>query len=145
MPEDFRLEIRSEPCLLGSVRSLVRSWVIRHGFDQVVADRAVLAIDEACANAMRHAYAGRCDEVLELALRSSPGVLEFVLSDRGIPCPEEKLARRQLSAPDPDALCPGGLGIQLMYEVFDEVAFRPDPECGNCVTMRLHRPSEGSS
>lgn len=145
MPEDFHLEIRSEPRLLGSVRSLVRSWVVRHGFDQTVADRAVLAIDEACANAMRHAYAGRCDEVLELALRSSPEALEFALSDHGIPCPEEKLERRPLSIPELDVLCPGGLGIQLMYEVFDQVEFRPDPECGNCVTMRLYRPSEGSS
>ena len=34
---------------------------------------------------------------------------------------------------------PGGLGIQLIHEVFDEVDFCPGEGGGNCVTMKLKR------
>ena len=34
----------------------------------------------------------------------------------------------------------GGLGVQLMYRVFDEVKFSPGREKGNRVVMRLKRP-----
>jgi anti-sigma regulatory factor (Ser/Thr protein kinase) len=139
MPEDFRVAVRSDPRLLSSVRGLVRTWIEEHGVAPEVTARVVLAIDEACANAIRHAYGGHTDEVVELVLRSAPEALEFVLSDRGSLCPKEKQRRRELAAPDPDDLCPGGLGIQLMHEVFDEVHFGTGQEGGNCVTMRLTR------
>ena len=99
MPEDFRVAVRSDPRLLSSVRGLVRTWIEEHGVAPELTARAVLAIDEACTNAIRHAYDGRPDEVVELVLRSAPEALEFVLSDRGNRCPKEKQRRRELAAP----------------------------------------------
>ena len=139
MDDDIRLLVRSEPHLLGSVRCLVRGWVERNGFAREVVNRVVLAIDEACSNAIRHAYEGRCDETMELVLRSLPDALEIELCDHGVTCSADKSARKNLTPPDETNLRPGGLGIQLIYEVFDEVEFRPGKSCGNCVTMRLKR------
>ena len=140
MDEDIRLTVRSEPRLLASIRCLVRGWVERHGIAKDLVNQVVLAIDEACSNAIRHAYEGRGDEVMELALRSTPEHLEIVLCDCGVPCSADKSARRRVEAPSTENLCPGGIGVQLIYEVFDEVEFRPGKTCGNCVTMRLKRP-----
>jgi serine/threonine-protein kinase RsbW len=139
MPEDFHVAVRSDPRLLASVRGLVRTWVEDRGVAPSVVSRVVLAIDEACTNAIRHAYAGRADEVVELILREHPDALEFVLIDRGVCCPKEQQRRRELAPPDPEDLRPGGLGIQLMHEVFDAVEFGTGHEGGNCVTMRLTR------
>jgi len=136
---DIRLEVRSDPRLLGSIRSLVRGWMASFELAGELADGVVLAIDEACSNAIRHSYEGRCDETVELTLRAAPEFLEFVVCDRGVPCPPEHQERRPLKQPEPDELEPGGLGVQLMYEVFDEVSFCPGSQCGNCVTMRLKR------
>ena len=136
---DLRLTVRSDPKLLGSIRSLVRSWVDSWDVDGKTADEVVLAIDEACTNAIRHAYEGRCDGSVELTLHAEPEHLEFQVSDKGVPCPAECTESRPLHPPDVDDLEPGGLGIQLIHKVFDEVDFCPGESGGNCVTMKLKR------
>ncbi len=139
MNRDLHLTVRSDPKLLGSIRSLVRSWVDSWDVDVKTADEVVLAIDEACTNAIRHAYEGRCDGSLELTLHAAEEHLEFQVSDTGVSCPAESTERRPLQPPDVDDLEPGGLGIQLIHKVFDEVDFCPGESGGNCVTMKLKR------
>jgi len=139
MNRDLHLTVRSDPKLLGSVRSLVRSWVDSWGVDEKTTDEVVLAIDEACTNAIRHAYEGRCDGSVELTLHAAEEHLEFQVSDTGVVCPSECTERRPLQPPDVDDLHPGGLGIQLIHKVFDEVDFCPGEIGGNCVTMKLKR------
>ena len=139
MNRDLHLTVRSDPKLLGSIRSLVRSWVDSWDVDVKTADEVVLAIDEACTNAIRHAYEGRCDGSVELTLHAAEEHLEFQVSDTGVSCPAESTERRPLQPPDVDDLEPGGLGIQLIHKVFDEVDFCPGESGGNCVTMKLKR------
>jgi len=136
---DLHLTVRSDPKLLASVRSLVRGWVDSWDVEGKIADQVVLAIDEACTNAIRHAYEGRCDGSVELTLQAGREYLEFQVSDTGVSCPPECTERRPLQALDGDDLEPGGLGIQLIHEVFDEVDFCPGESGGNCITMKLKR------
>jgi anti-sigma regulatory factor (Ser/Thr protein kinase) len=137
---DIRLEVRADPALLRSVRSLLACYIRSRGFTEARTEEAVLAIDEACTNAIRHSYGGPCDETIELCLGSAEEGLEITVSDRGKPAPEEKVAPRALRAPDPAAIKPGGLGVGLMYRVFDEVDFRPGTERGNDVRLFLRWP-----
>jgi anti-sigma regulatory factor (Ser/Thr protein kinase) len=139
MVHDIHMEVRSDPRLLGSIRNAVRGWVEAHGIASELVDNVVLAIDEACSNAIRHSYEGRCEHTLELTLRAEEECLEFQVCDHGLPCPPDRVQRRSLSAPDEEDLKPGGLGVQLMYEVFDEVRFAAAEGGGNCVMMRLKR------
>lgn len=136
---DLRVKVRSDPKLLASVRSLVRSWVESWDVGEKTADKVVLAIDEACTNAIRHAYGGRYDGSVELSLHAEPEYLEFQVSDTGVLCPPECTTKRPVQPADIDDLKPGGLGIQLIHEVFDEVEFCPGESGGNCVTMKLMR------
>ena len=53
---DLRVTVRSDPKLLTSIRSLVRGWVESWDIDDKTANDVVLAVDEACTNAIRHAY-----------------------------------------------------------------------------------------
>jgi anti-sigma regulatory factor (Ser/Thr protein kinase) len=137
--DDLRLQVSSDPRLLAVIRGVVKVWLEVCG---LVADRrheVVLAIDEACSNAMRHAYKGRTDEPVELVLSASEEWIEITVSDQGTPCPPECSEYRPLVAPAPDEVVPGGLGVRLIHEVFDEVRFCPGTTSGNCVTMRLRR------
>ncbi len=136
---DVRLIVRSDPRFLGSIRSLVRGWLEACELAEDVVDKVVLAIDEACANAIRHAYEGRCDETLEVSFREDGEYLELQVSDQGAPCPPEYIERRPLQPPAVSDLRPGGLGVPLMHEVFDEVRFCPGETSGNCIIMRLKR------
>ena len=139
MERDLHLTVRSDPKLLGSIRSLVRGWVESWEIDPKRTNDVVLAIDEACTNAIRHAYGGRPDCSVELTLHAEADYLEFQVADQGLPCPPECAARRNLEPPEVDELQAGGLGIQLIHEVFDEVDFCQGENGGNCVTMRLMR------
>jgi anti-sigma regulatory factor (Ser/Thr protein kinase) len=140
---DIRIEVLSKPQLLKPIRELLRSYVAGCGYPGETAEMVVLAVDEACANAIRHAYRGCCDEQFEILLRSDAEGVEITLTDRGRPAPAERIAPRDVAPPDPATVKPGGLGLRLIYEVFDEVEFRPGEECGNRVTMKLKRPGSG--
>lgn len=145
MRKDIQLEILSDPRLLQPVRGLVRGYLRALGYADDRVHEVVLAVDEACANAMRHSYEGRPDGVVKLTLRSNGAWTELELEDAGVPAPAEKTTRRALEPPTIETARPGGLGVQLMYEVFDEVNFRPGEERGNCVTMRLKQPPKRDS
>ena len=136
---DVRLIVRSDPRFLGSIRSLVRTWLQACEAAEDLVDTVVLAIDEACANVIRHAYEGRCDETLEVRLHENGEYLEFQVCDQGEPCPPEFNEPRPPQRPAVNDLRPGGLGVPLMHEVFDEVRFCPVASGGNCVIMRLKR------
>jgi len=141
--EDIRLEVRADPALLRCVRALLERYVTARGFPAERAEKVVLAVDEACTNAIRHSYGGPCDEKVELRLGSTDEGIEITLSDDGIPAPAGAVARKAPAPPDPAALKPGGLGVQLMWEVFDDVEFRPGDRRGNRVRMVLRRPAPG--
>ncbi len=140
---DAHLEVASDPKFLCCVRALVRTYLNVLGFSPDRAEDVVLALDEACANAIRHSYQGRTDQRLELDFSTDGEYTEIVLRDGGVPACRERLAARLDEDRSPDAIRPGGLGVQIMYRVFDEVMFEPGETVGNTVTMRLRRSSKG--
>ena len=139
--EDIRIEVLSDPRLLGSIRGLVRSYVSAFGVSAERAENVVLAVDEACANSIRHAFNGRRDRKIEITLRSNRRWVEIVVRDGGKPAPRERLTRTGPKRLDRDNLKPGGLGVQLIYRAFDQVGFSTGRTRGNCVTMKLKRPA----
>lgn len=142
MPQDIGLKISADPDLLCAVRGTVRGYVERFGFSKERVDEVVLAIDEACANSIRHAYGGTSDRSYQLSMSSSNGWIVFEVRDEGKPAPKEKIQRKSGDdgAPDLANIVPGGLGVQFIYGVFDSVEFNPGDREGNLVTMKLKRP-----
>lgn len=142
--EDIRVELASDPKLLRCVRALVRAYLLSADVDPDRASEIVLGVDEACTNAIRHSYGGRLDGRLELSMDCGEDAIEFRLCDRGTPVSLERCARRETGGVDEIARDGGGLGVQLMYRVFDSVCYRPGAEAGNCVTLRVNRTQAGS-
>lgn len=140
MRQDLRLELTSDARLLGAVRGLVRGYLGARGFDRERIQEIVLAIDEACANAIRHSYGGQPGGIVTLTLLAGEEWAEMRVEDQGRPVEVEKVARKTLEPPTIETARPGGLGVQLMYAVFDDVQFCPGEAAGNCVIMRLRWP-----
>jgi anti-sigma regulatory factor (Ser/Thr protein kinase) len=139
MTPDLQLVAQSNPRWLQAIRGLVRSYLNNFEFDPERVDNIVLALDEACANVIRHSYEGKPDQPMRLALLSNKSAVTFRLEDDGITAPADKVKPCAPENPDRKNLRPGGLGVQLMYSVFDHVEFCPGKNAGNCVTMRVNR------
>lgn len=139
--QDIVLEITAHPRLLSTVRGMVRSYLAEAGFPRERTDEVVLGVDEACTNAIRHACKGSEEETFRITFRSDDDWVEIQLEDPGRPAPAEAFEPKDVAPPDDvTQVQPGGLGVHLIHEVFDEVSFCPGEEKGNCVTMRLRRP-----
>lgn len=136
----MKIELRTDPALLNAVRAFVWRYVKRFGCSDDKTDDIVLAVDEACTNAIRHSCEGRTDDHIALAFRQDADWLEIELTDNGKPAAAERLEQRETEMPDLNNIRPGGLGIHLIRRVFDEVTFTPGDQRGNRVCMRLKRP-----
>lgn len=141
-PEDIQLRIRSNPRLLSAVRGLVRGYLDNLGLNPEQRDTVVLAVDEACTNAIRHAYQGRDDASIDLRLWTDPDAVVIELEDHGRPADAARLAPRDLTPPAQAELKPGGLGVQFIRQAFDDVVYHSEPHGGNKLTMRLHHPQD---
>jgi len=77
-----------------------------------------LAVDEACANIMKHTYCGSTDRPIIARCVVNDELIEFQLEDYG-PCVDlEKVKPRPL-----DELRPGGLGTHFINSAMDEVIY----------------------
>ncbi len=140
MPDqDLSIVFRSTPKLLCDVRAMVRSYLVNQGVDEDKVQELVLAVDEACTNSIRHAYGGAGDKKLELSLDTRDGWMELVLRDAGLPAPYDRVRRKSEEDIIAEALTPGGLGMHLIYNVFDDVEFTPGESEGNTIVMRLRK------
>ena len=147
MAFSLKLELPSHPQVLSIIRSAVQQFAVVVGFNEEECRSIILAVDEALANIIRHAYENRYDQTIELTCRrlgpdlgTDPGTpiekmhdgLEFVFIDHGRSASPEQMKGRDL-----DDIRPGGLGIHLMSQIMDQVSYEPRPECNQLRMIKL--------
>jgi len=135
---DIEVEAAADPRWLRPLRGLVRGYLENCGMSADEVDNSVLAVDEACTNILRHAYGGDPARRFRFSLRDSGAAVEIVLEDDGAPVPLERV-RPERAAPRRETVEPGGRGVQILYEVFDEVRYTPGAASGNRLTLRLRK------
>lgn len=126
----------SDPENLRLVRRKTSEVLSEVGFDEDQRARLVLAVDEAVANVIRHAYAGCCDGRVELSFWLDADAVRIELRDYADPVDPNRIKPRDLSE------CrPGGLGVNLIDSVMDNWCFRhPVDGPGNQLTMVKRLP-----
>jgi len=132
---DFTLELDASPDLLCVIRAALDAWCERAGVDAIKADQICLAVDEAIANIIRHAYAGNTGRIRMSCTRKVDGgapCLLIVLEDDGRQVPLDSIRPREL-----DDIKPGGLGVHLIRQVMNEARWSHRPEGGTTLTMRV--------
>ena len=86
--DPMQLVLDSDPRNLGVVRAMVERHAGLAGFDERARHRIALAVDEACANVIRHAYCGRTDGELTVAcaiqVTGESACLVVTVRDRGL-------------------------------------------------------------
>jgi len=126
---------------LREMRNALRKTLDHLGIEPALRDRLVLAVDEACANIIRHAYGEAATGGIGLRVSRADDVLSFELIDDA-PCVDPKLIK-----PKPLGECrPGGLGIALIDTVMDTWHIEPGTgQSGNRLVLRKRIEEKGLS
>lgn len=118
----MRQSFPAEAERLRSMRADMRQALDRAGVPADLRDRLVLAVDEACCNIIRHAYAGGSGDIV-LSLHRDGDVLEFELRDDAPGVDPGRVTPRDL------AECrAGGLGVNFIDALMD--GWRLQPRAG---------------
>lgn len=116
---------------LKPMRDRVAAAAARCGCPPDIARDIVLAIDEACQNVIRHAYAGIDDGTIELEIRCADRALVILLRDFA-----ETVDASRIKPRDLDDVRPGGLGVHFIRKIMDKVEFGAPPAGrGNLLRM----------
>ncbi|MDZ4825497.1 MAG: ATP-binding protein, partial [Actinomycetota bacterium] len=107
------------------MRRRLRDWLVRRHFPTRVSDDVVLAVGEACTNAVEHAYASDGPNSVVVEAHRVDDDIVLTVRDYG--------SWRRL-APDPRR----NRGLRLMAAVMDDVSVSAAPDGGTRVRMRRH-------
>ena len=128
------LTVPSQPKYLYVIRSVVYPLAVEAGFGKREARHIVLAVDEACANIIRHAYGGDGTKTIELTVSDGADRFTVRLRDTG-----RKADRAAIAPRDLGDIRPGGLGTHFMAEVFDRVDYDTSPAEGTVLTLEKRK------
>jgi anti-sigma regulatory factor (Ser/Thr protein kinase) len=121
----------ADPHQLVLIRRELAGWLAPLALSETETADVVLAVDEAAANAVRHAYGPEESGAVELTLWTEPGTLSIEVVDHGS------------WRPPADRPTEGGRGIPLMSTMSEAVLIHYD-ERGSRVLLR-HRIPEGAT
>jgi len=136
MKESAVITVPSNPKYLSAIRAVTVAMAELYGVADKVVEELKLAVDEACANVIRHAYGGDTNQKIIVKFILKKG-FEVVIEDSGIKARPEVIEGRNL-----DEVRPGGLGIHLIRRAFDIFAFDEGKKRGNRLRLIRNRREE---
>ena len=124
----------SNPRFLPIVRATVSELSLVFGLPEESSQGVTLAVDEALANIIRHAYKNRYDRQIELNCQAGNDQIEFILLDQGEPPDPARICGQPL-----DEVSLSGRGTHLIKMMMDEVTYECVPG-GNQLTLIKRLP-----
>jgi len=124
----------ADPAQLSVIRRELGGWLAPLALTDDETAGVVLAVDEAAANAVRHAYGPGRSGVVELTLWTEPGTLCVEVVDHGNWVPP-------VEPPAVDGLADRGRGIPLMSSMAEAVLIHHDSR-GSRVLLRHPVPAD---
>ena len=112
------IEFSSHPGNLSLMRNFVRGFLDNLSISERDRTLMVLGVDEACTNIIRHAYELRDDQLIALSLELRHDCVRMRLRDYGMQPAAEALHRRR-----DKVVRPGGLGLMMIRNAFDQVDY----------------------
>jgi len=138
--QGIRITVNSDKQYLAPIRTLVREATDLAGFEEEEAEKIVLAVQEGCANVIRHCYNNCPTERMDIWFCFDDEELEIRIVDYGTFVDPSKIKSRDL-----DEVRPGGLGVHLMQKVMDEVTYEENESGGTTLTLRKRVPVRDDS
>jgi serine/threonine-protein kinase RsbW len=130
---EYELCVRSELSNLAQIAEFVTDQARSAGMDEDRIFEVQMAVDEACTNAMEHAYEGRSDGQVRICCYSENHQFVVRIVDFGKPFSPDDVPAPRTDAPLEEREI-GGLGLFFMRQLMDRVEIRSN-EQGNEVIM----------
>lgn len=127
----------ADPRYLPVVRGAIGPLAEAIGWDESECRAIVLALDEALANVIRHAYHDSAEGMIQLECRESTDGLEITLLDNGDAPDRSKICAREIGCDQP-----GGLGTHIIRKVMDRVSYEVSPDGNRFVASKLLRKTK---
>lgn len=139
MTEKFELCVNTEMKNLEVIASFLTSIAGKLELDDDVSFALQMAVDEACANVMEHAYGGHTNGKVCITCQAVGDEVVVRIHDHGRPFDPQSVPRLDPNAPL-EQRGEGALGLYLMEKLMDSVEFHFHPTKGNTLTMkkRIH-------
>jgi anti-sigma regulatory factor (Ser/Thr protein kinase) len=112
------IEFSSHTGNLALMRNCVRDFLNGYPFSDKEQLLMVLGVDEACTNIIRYAYQLRDDQLIALSMEGLRKCVRMRLRDYG-----EQVMPHQMKGRLHNMIKPGGLGLFLIRNAFDEVDY----------------------
>jgi serine/threonine-protein kinase RsbW len=103
-----------------------------------------LAVDEACANVIDHAYGGDEKGEIRISLDLNESSLRLIIQDYGASFDPDCVAEPDLTSPI-ETRCERGLGVYLIREVMDEAVWDfSSPGVNQLTLVKYFTPSQNT-
>jgi serine/threonine-protein kinase RsbW len=112
------VEFSSHTGNLALMRNCVREFLDGYPFSEKERLLMVLGVDEACTNIIRYAYRLRDDQLIALSMEGLRKCVRMRLRDYG-----EQVRPHEMKGRSHDMIKPGGLGLYLIRNAFDEIDY----------------------
>jgi serine/threonine-protein kinase RsbW len=109
------------------------------GFDEATSGKVALAVDEATANVIEHAYHGETGREIELRIEDRGPDFTVEVVDSGERVDPTTLPRFELDRYVNERRT-GGLGVHLMGKIMDSVTFRRAARRNFCCLVKHKSP-----
>ncbi len=113
-----KIEFSSHTGNLALMRNYVRNFLASFPFSERQRTLMVLGVDEACTNIIRYAYHLRDDQLISLSLEGRNDCVCLRLRDYGKQAKPDSMKTQRA-----DLIKPGGLGLHLIRNAFDQVDY----------------------
>lgn len=139
--KSFTLHVPSSTENLALIRDFVSNIGKQAGLDESQVSMIELAVDEACANVIEHAYGSDRTKEVVVRARLNEDTIEIQVEDTGKGFDPSAIEQQDVKKLIQERKS-GGLGMRMMKMVMDEVQYNMKPGERNELRMvkRLKRP-----
>jgi serine/threonine-protein kinase RsbW len=130
----FSLTVNSRLERLSEIANFIELAARESGLNEDQIYDVQMAVDEACANVIEHAYHGRTDGTIDIVCEKRDHEFVVTIRDFGERFNPKKVARPQIGVPLSRRNI-GGLGLFFMHKMMDKVQFDFAAGSGNRLTM----------
>ena len=139
----FMLQVPSSTENLALIREFVSSAAGQAGFDEKDIGKLELAVDEACANVIEHAYGHDVSKEVVVSVTLNDETFKINIEDTGKGFDPNSVNQEELEQLI-NKRKTGGLGMRLMKSLMDEVRYEIEPGKKNALHLmkRLKKPTD---
>lgn len=133
-----KLTVPSSTRYLEDVRQFVEIHAEKAKLSEDDVQQLKMAVDEACANVIEHAYSGNADQPIDIAVIVKPDRFTVRIRDEGVGFDPDAYQEPDLARIARSRRA-GGLGVHIMHRLMDQVEYRQRGRTNECCLTK-YRP-----